>query len=224
MSPPIPISPLLIVCFIPLGLAIDQFGGAWGQAAVNVMTWILFLVLMVRSGREDRLPLMACLVFATLGEVVLALVWGLYDYRQGNLPLFVPPGHVLLYALGLAVAAKIPRSIPSVTAIVAIVVAVALAATKHDELSVPLVILFVLCVAFGPAPKLYSSMFILALVMELIGTWMGNWTWAREAPGIGFVTLNPLFAAGAFYCVLDWLVGLVRSTRGIVKRADAIAN
>jgi hypothetical protein len=223
MPSPIAVSPLLIACFIPFGLTIDQFGGTWGQASVSVMTWLLFALLVARSAPSERLPLIACLLFATLGEVVLALVWGLYDYRQGNLPLFVPPGHVLLYALGLAVAPRMPRFAPFVTAMLAIVVAVLLAVTHRDMLSAPLVMLFVLCIAFGPSPKLYSSMFVLALAMEIIGTWIGNWTWAPQAPGLGLVTLNPPFAAGAFYCVLDWLVGLVRSGASGGRRAGAAA-
>jgi hypothetical protein len=34
----------------------------------------------------------ACLVIATAGELVLSLVWGLYDYRLGNLPSSCRPG------------------------------------------------------------------------------------------------------------------------------------
>ena len=46
--------------------------------------------------------MLACLLIATAGELFLALAWGLYSYREAGLPLFVPPGHVLLYMLGLA--------------------------------------------------------------------------------------------------------------------------
>jgi hypothetical protein len=30
--------------------------------------------------------------------------------------------------------------------------------------------------------------------------------WAQEAPWLGFTTINPPLAAGAFYCMLDMLV------------------
>jgi hypothetical protein len=49
-------------------------------------------------------------------------------------------------------------------------------------------------------------MFVLSLVLELYGTWIGNWVWKPEVPGLGLTTLNPPVAAGAFYCVLDFLV------------------
>ena len=49
-------------------------------------------------------------------------------------------------------------------------------------------------------------MFVLALAMEIYGTWLGNWTWARDVPWLGLTAVNPPLAAGAFYCVLDLLV------------------
>jgi hypothetical protein len=49
-------------------------------------------------------------------------------------------------------------------------------------------------------------MFVLSLAMEIYGVWLGNWAWASEAPWLGFTTLNPPLAAGAFYCMLDMLV------------------
>ena len=78
-----------------------------------------------------------------------------------------------------------------------------------DALSALLVALFLLCLRFGPAPRLYATMFLLSLAMELWGTWLGNWQWQAHAPWLGWATMNPPFAAGAFYCVLDMLVGLL---------------
>jgi hypothetical protein len=47
---------------------------------------------------------------------------------------------------------------------------------------------------------------LLALALELYGTWLGNWTWSREVPVIALVTTNPPGLASAFYAVLDALV------------------
>ena len=81
----------LIFIVIVAGLAIDALGRAWSQPLVNVLAWALYLALLVRSARAERVALVACHVFATAGEVFLALVWQIYDYRLGNLPWFVPP-------------------------------------------------------------------------------------------------------------------------------------
>src|SRR3712207_6939644 len=41
---------------------------------------------------------------ATCVELFCSVVWGLYRYRWGNVPLFVPPGHGLLYLFALRTA------------------------------------------------------------------------------------------------------------------------
>ena len=99
----------LIVATIAVGLLVDQWWSGYGQAVVNVAAWLVFAALCVRSDARQRPALVACLLFATAGEVFLSLVWGLYDYRLGNIPLFVPPGHVLLFYLGTQIAARLPQ-------------------------------------------------------------------------------------------------------------------
>ena len=89
-----------------VGLPVDKLGGIPGQLAVSVWTWALFLVLLQRINRELRLPLILCLVISTIGECCLSLVWGLYVYWLHNVPFFVPPGHVLLFTLGLTFAPR----------------------------------------------------------------------------------------------------------------------
>jgi len=212
---------MVIVLTITGGLLLDRWGGIWGQPLVNVWAWGVFAWLWLKSLPGERLALFACLVLATAGEVVLALVWGLYDYRLGNLPLFVPPGHVLLYALGLWCAARLPQRLLSGVLPLALLAATALGLSGIDGLSVLLTALFVLAMRYGPAPRLYATMFVLALLMELWGTALGNWAWRAEVPWLGWTTLNPPFAAGAFYCVLDWLVGLCVRRFGIAAGRQA---
>jgi hypothetical protein len=58
--------------------------------------------------------------------------------------------------------------------------------------------------------------------MEVYGTWLGNWTWAPVAPWLGFTTINPPLAAGAFYCMLDMLVvATVAARRAPAVSADS---
>jgi hypothetical protein len=144
--------------------------------------------------------------YATLGEIFLSLVWGLYEYRLSNIPLFVPPGHALLFMLGTILARHAGDWISWVVPLAATPFVFLLAVTGLGTLDALLFSLFLLCILSGRASKLYSVMFILSLAMEIYGTWLGNWTWAGEAPWLGFTTINPPLAAGAFYCMLDMLV------------------
>lgn len=205
---------LLIVVAISGGLLLDQTLPFWGQVLTNVAVWALFLHWLRAAGSRERVTLTVCVFYATLGEIFLALAWGLYEYRLGNVPLFVPPGHALLFALGALLAARAREWIVwFIPAAVAPFVCV-LALWDADTFGALLFALFVLCLRVGRAPRLYAVMFVLALAMELYGTWLGNWTWSRTVPWLGLSTLNPPLAAGVFYCVLDLLVMATVARRG----------
>ena len=202
----------LIVITIAGGLLLDHHWLKYGQVVVSAAAWLVCLGLFARSGARARPALAACLVFATAGEVFLSLVWGLYEYRLANIPLFVPPGHVLLFFLGTQIAAHLPERSECWIALLAAPVVMLFAWQGRDTLGPLLYALFVACMVISPSRRLYATMFVLSLAMELYGTWIGNWVWAREVPWLGLATLNPPIAAGAFYCVLDLLV--VTATRG----------
>ncbi|HSN21779.1 MAG TPA: hypothetical protein VLS49_13955 [Usitatibacter sp.] len=197
---------LAIAATILLGLALDRHWAAYGQAAASAAAWLVCLALFTRSPREARIPLAACLAIATAGEVVLSLAWGLYRYRLGNIPLFVPPGHVLLFFLGTQLARRVPARGAWIVAAAALPLVALFAWRGHDTLGPLLFALFLGCLWLSPSRSLYATMFVLSLAMELYGTWLGNWTWNAAVPGLGLSTANPPLAAGAFYCVLDLLV------------------
>ncbi len=197
---------ILLAAVIVLGLAVDRQLPGWGQGAVNAAVWLVFAAVWHRHPPAERATLLACLVFATAGEVFLSLVWGLYEYRLGNLPWFVPPGHVLLFVLGVRLAPRLPRNAEWWIAALALPLVGAFAWTGHDTFGPLLYALFLTCMALSPSRRLYATMFALSLAMELYGTWLGNWRWSATVPWLGLTTSNPPLAAGAFYCVLDLLV------------------
>jgi hypothetical protein len=196
----------LIVATIGTGLFVDQHWAVYGQAVVSAAAWIVCAALWARSPAPARRSLAACLVFATAGEAFLSLAWGLYRYRLGNIPLFVPPGHVLLFFLGTQIARRIPERGEWAVAALALPVVALFAWSGRDTLGPLLYALFLACLWISPSRRLYATMFVLSLLMELYGTWMGNWTWSARVPWLGLAAANPPLAAGAFYCVLDLLV------------------
>jgi hypothetical protein len=196
----------LIVATIVLGLLVDQHWASHGQVVVSAFTWVVCAALGTRSDARNRRSLLACLLFATAGEAFLSLGWGLYEYRLHNIPLFVPPGHVLLFFLGTQLAARIPERGEWWIAALALPVVTLFAWNGRDTLGPLLYALFLACMWLSPSRRLYATMFVLSLAMELYGTWMGNWVWAPQVPWLGLRADNPPLAAGAFYCVLDLLV------------------
>ena len=201
----------LIVATIAGGLLLDYHWAAYGQAVVNFFAWAVAFGLWLRAAPRVRAALLACVIFATAGEVFLSLVWGLYEYRLRNIPLFVPPGHVLLYFLGTQIAARLPPRSEWWIAAAAAPLVMALAWNGRDTLGPVLYALFVVCMLASPSRRLYATMFVLSATMEIYGTWIGNWRWSAQVPYLGLTAMNPPLAAGAFYCVLDLLV--VTATR-----------
>ncbi|MGH8677099.1 MAG: hypothetical protein ACREUQ_01955, partial [Burkholderiales bacterium] len=174
---------------------------------ISAGVWGVLFYLFGRVDRDERRALMACLVIATAGEMFCSLVWGLYTYRLANIPLFVPPGHALMLLLGISLARRMPEVVAHAIIGCAAVYSLGAAATGFDTLAVPLfVVLAAASLAMPRQRRLYASTFVLTLALELYGTWLGNWTWARNVPGMALVTTNPPGVAGAFYCALDALV------------------
>jgi hypothetical protein len=205
---------LLIVLTLAGCLAADVRTDIAGQAVVSVAVWAVMLYLLDGVEPDLRCGLMACLTIATAGEIFLSLGWGLYAYRLGNIPLFVPPGHVLLLLLGLSLARRMPEAAANAVIGFAALYSLAAAAAGVDTLGAVLFLVFAAASVAMPAQRrLYASTFLLSLALELYGTWLGSWTWAREVPGTALVTTNPPGAAGAFYCALDALTAL--ATRGL---------
>lgn len=198
---------LRVVPFLILaGLLIDQYAGRWGQPLVVAATLAVFLWIFRANNTATRITMLLCLTYATIGEVLLSLVWKVYEYRLDNLPLFVPPGHVLLFLLGVVLASHVNTKAVVIIGVSAATIVAWLAYTGRDTLSAVLVTVFLLSLVFGRHRNLYATMFVLALAMELYGTWLGNWHWHAAVGDTGLVTLNPPVAAGAFYCALDLLV------------------
>ena len=180
--------------------------GFAGQAAISAVVWLLLLAILKRIDADARRAMLACLVIATSGEIFLSLGWGLYTYRLHNIPLFVPPGHALLYTAGVALAWRMPdRIVWWVPAIALPYIALCLL-RGFSTFDATLYAVFALCLWLGSAKKLYATMFVLSLGLELWGTYLGNWRWWPDVPWTALSTTNPPAAAGALYCVLDLLV------------------
>jgi hypothetical protein len=212
----------VLTLVIVAGLVVDRHVPVHGQLLTDLGVWCVFGAAVWRASPDHRRLLLVCLLFATLGECLLALVWGLYEYRLGNLPLFVPPGHALLLRLGMLLAPLLPGAIGRWVPWLAAPVVLGLGLAGIDTFGVLLFAGFALACRRQRTRQLYAVMFVLALGLELLGTWLGNWRWAAQVPWLGLSTCNPPLAAGVFYCVLDGLVlGTRRWWRADARSGDA---
>jgi hypothetical protein len=207
---PRPVDALVIVTTLAAGLYLDVRTDIPGQTAVGLAVWLVLFYILKGVTGEERRALLACLVIATTGELVLSLGWGLYTYRLGNIPMFVPPGHVLMLLLGFSLARLMPKTAVYAIFSFAALYSLAAAVAGVDTLGLALfLVLAVSAIAMPNQRALYASTFVLSLLLELYGTWLGNWNWARQVPATPLVTTNPPGVVGAFYCALDAAVASI---------------
>jgi len=197
---------LAAIAILALGLWTDVHVELPGQLAIGAVVWALFLSMIAPLPASERRLYLACVAVATAGELFLSLVWGLYTYRLGNVPMFVPPGHALMLMLGISLARRMPEGVARAILGGAGAYTVLAAYSGLDTLAVPLYLMLAVSVLSLPGHmRLFASSFVLTLTLELYGTTLGNWSWDRDVPWVGLVTTNPPAIAGAFYCTLHAL-------------------
>jgi hypothetical protein len=183
----------------------------WQQRTIGVVTCAVLAALLAGESRAVRAQVLLVVAAATAVEYTASVGLGLYTYRLGNVPLFVPPGHGLVYLSAIAMGrssafARGRRWIVPATLVAAGAWTVGgLLGPRHDVLGAVLFVVLVrFCVA-GRAPLVYCGAFLLTSYLELIGTGLGSWAWERHAGPIPLG--NPPSTIAGAYCVLD-LFGL----------------
>ncbi|MDH3974131.1 MAG: hypothetical protein OEV42_07615 [Deltaproteobacteria bacterium] len=197
---------MALLAMVAFGLWLDRFSPLWGQVAAGFLFWGLFISIYHRMPAESRGLLMSCLIIATLGEIFCSLVWQLYDYRLYNIPHYVPPGHVLVFLLGSALASRISPKVVWIVPLLTAPYVIAGYVMGFDEFGIILFLMFMACMIAEDDKRLYATMFLVCLALEIYGTLLGNWVWKPAVPLWGLSNTNPPVASGAFYCVLDFLM------------------
>jgi hypothetical protein len=195
-------------------LALDHYASYPQQLALGAVTCVVLLAALTRVSAERRAQARGVVAFATIGEAVGSLLWGVYRYRLHNLPLFVPPAHGIVYLSGLALAAAAQRHTR-----VLVAVAAAAAATwgvlgltvlpRRDvagAIGLPLLLLFLWR---SRNRSLYAGVFLVVASLELYGTAIGTWRWARHLPGLGIPDGNPPSGVASGYVWFDVMALLV---------------
>ncbi len=198
--------PLLTAAAVALGLFFDAGFPGWGHWVADAVVVACFLAAYRLATAAERFNLLACVVIATAGESFLCFVWGLYEYRYGNLPVFVPFGHALIFLSGCRLARLVPGWTWKLVAAAAAPAVVLLALTGKDTSGPLWFAVFLACLLPRRTRNLYGVMLALAYCAELSGTAVGSWWWFEGVPWLSLAQGNPPLCAGVFYCILDLLV------------------
>ena len=93
---------VLLLVYTPILLFVDGRTASRGsQLALGALTFIVLAWCVRRLGRTERWQVWICVPVATLFEVFGSLIWGGYHYQLSNIPLYVPPGHALVFVFGI---------------------------------------------------------------------------------------------------------------------------
>jgi len=92
---------LITVSYMVVVLGIEPYTDYSQQLMLGVSTWVFLGLIFAYLSPIERAQAILVVLIATLGEVLGSVLWGVYEYRLGNLPLFVPPGHGIVYLTGL---------------------------------------------------------------------------------------------------------------------------
>jgi hypothetical protein len=197
----------LVLTTLVAGIWLDARGWWWSQPSVDIWVWVALIWIILRADGPERRLLIVCVAVAAAGECFLGLVWGLYEYRLGNLPLFIPPGHALVYAAGSRLRRFVPGFAPAAIGIaMAPLCLVGLWCGSDTQGPIWYCLLIYFLTRRGDR-RFYAGMFLLALAIESYGTGLGGWRYFAREPWFGLhtVTTPPLWT-GVFYCTLDALV------------------
>jgi hypothetical protein len=189
------------------GLWAESRVDATGQLLLGLLTAIVLAGVLVLQTPAVRLQAVLVMSVATAAEVVGSLTWGVYTYRLDNLPVFVPPGHALVYLAGVALAGLFgaQRRWLVGCAVVSVVAwgALGLGLLPVVDVSGAIGCALLASVLLTTRRPVYAGVFFVVAALELYGTALGTWTWEQSVPGLGLPQGNPPSGVASGYALFD---------------------
>ncbi len=223
-----------IAAYLACLLLADHYADRGQQLVLGLVTLVVLIAAAFAFEPVVRFQAALVVVVATVAEVIGSIVWGVYHYRLGNLPAFVPPGHGLVYLCGFGLALSVRRHERAVvrTALAAVVVWGVAGVTVLPRFDVSgLIGCAVLAVVLARFRyPVYAGVFLAVAALELYGTALGTWTWAARVPGLELAQGNPPSGVASGYVLFDVLaltlapLLLRRRGRGATQPAPAYSK
>ncbi len=196
---------------VAFSLVIDGFYRIEIQNELGVIAWIFLIALLFGENKEIRMQVMIAVAFATAGEHFASIYMEGYTYRLENVPLYVPPGHGMVYLTAVALARsgfflKYARRIALFVVIVCglwSIWGISGYPDHGDQVGAALYCIFLIYLFKGRSPMVYLGAFFITTWLEIIGTAAGTWKWATIEPVLGLTQGNPPSGVAAWYCLVD---------------------
>lgn len=201
----------LVACIVMMGwlsvvLWLDSDGTLWWQRGLGLGTWAVLLLALRRVTPIVRVQTCVVVAVATLAEYVASPTLEVYLYRFENVPMYVPPGHGLVYlsAFALGHTKFVERHMRSCMALVLVLGGLwagygLFLAERPDALGALWYACLVCFILWGPSRAVYVGAFVVVSYLEIVGTQLRNWVWQTEDPtGLLSIGNPPSGAAGGY--------------------------
>lgn len=186
---------------------------AYGQWLANIFTLAYFIWLYRKANHRIKRTMPYAVVVAAIGEYILSIMMGMYEYRLGNVPIYVPLGHAILYTTVWYLTHD-PWVVKKQKAIMSVLLGFALMYTAllwyfYDDVYgaiCTMILLFLL--AINPkSRRFFLIMFLAVAFLEQVGTFFECWYWHSTLLNkAGWISSgNPPSGISLGYFILDIL-------------------
>jgi hypothetical protein len=186
----------------------------------NICVVFVFVYCYCKGTSRVREQLIYAFFIGVIGEYIFSLSLGMYSYRLGNIPHYIPFGHALVFlgVYSFSRKSKIrlnSKKINLFLTISIIVYSFVFLVFKNDVFGFVMTILVFCSLRKYPKEKLfYLTMYGVVVYAELIGTSLNTWSW----PKLAFNTFEVLPSANPPSGICLFYYGLDRGTMSIYKR------
>lgn len=193
------------------------------QLLLGGTVWLLLAAVFIRHRHLAPETLIAVAI-ATTGECILSLGLNIYGYRSGGVPLYVPPGHGVVYLLALQSSGHLrryERLIVNTTFVAGSIAALAIMVMFGDTFGFACWIVTLMIASTSDRRLLMATCVAFTSVLEIAGTLVGNWRWHEHQGLLG--SGNPPVGVVLLYCCLD-LLTLMALNAIMARRQNAVCT
>lgn len=201
--------------FILLGLLLDSkyfaphFAGSQNLATLVML--VGFSVLFIKSTSRIRELMIYAVLIGFLGEHLFSIALDMYTYRLGNVPLYVPPGHAIVYIAAVyfckeSIVKNYRKQTENVFILFVLLYSGFFLIRANDVFGFIMSLLVLYLLRNKPRERLfYLTMYVVVVFLEQVGTHYQCWSWPETAFGVFpfLKSANPPSGISLFYFLLD---------------------
>ena len=201
--------------YIFFGLILDtpyvasKFEGTQYLALLALI--IGFTIIYFRVGKRAKEQMIYAVILGFLGEHLFSIGLGMYTYRLGNVPLYIPFGHAVVlvsvvYFCKKSVIIANKRILEKAFTVFILIYSLCFLVFANDIFGFIMSMLVLFLLRNKPRERLfYLTMYIAVAFLEIVGTSYGCWFWPETAfDSIPFLkSSNPPSGISLFYFLLD---------------------